>query len=248
MYYQDYVVNERKSLRRDKEGRPHLDKVARLDDFFAGCRASEINADLIRKFIEDQRAKGLSNGSINRSLSALKHMFRLAKQDEKLQHVPHFPMTPEADPRPGYLEREQYDKLFAELPAYLRLPLALGYYSGMRLGEVLGLQWLRKDEKGVPREQVDFLHGVIHLEAFETKSNEARDIPIVSQLRTLLLEQREKNRKAHCPYVCFRLDPRGDAVKIVGFRRAWQSACIRAGLGSMVPEVDSETGEVLYAK
>jgi hypothetical protein len=33
-YYADYVTNGRKSLRHDKNGNPHLDTVARLDDFF----------------------------------------------------------------------------------------------------------------------------------------------------------------------------------------------------------------------
>ena len=31
------------------------------------------------------------------------------------------------------------------LPDYLRLPLALGYFSGMRLGEVLSLEWNQVD-------------------------------------------------------------------------------------------------------
>src|ERR1700733_7503745 len=33
-YYADYEINGRKSLRHDKEGNPHLDKIARLDGFF----------------------------------------------------------------------------------------------------------------------------------------------------------------------------------------------------------------------
>ena len=53
-YYADCVTNGRKSLRHDKDGNQHLDKVARLDDFFSGYRTSEIDASLIRKFIADQ--------------------------------------------------------------------------------------------------------------------------------------------------------------------------------------------------
>ena len=87
-FYQDYSVNQRKSLRRNKDGAPHLDKVVRLDGFFSGYRASEIGADLIRKFIADRQAKGLANGSINRSVSALRRMFNLAKQDVQLRDIP----------------------------------------------------------------------------------------------------------------------------------------------------------------
>ena len=55
-------------------------------------------------------------------------------------------------------------------------------------------------------------------------------------------------RQPGCPYVCFRLDGRGHAVKIEGFRKAWQSACIRVGLGKIVPEVAPNTSETIYAR
>jgi len=77
----------------------------------------------------------------------------------------------------------------------------------MREGEILGLDW----------SQVDFLRGVVRLRAGETKNDEAREIPIVPQLRMLLIEQRAKRQPA-CPYVCFRLDRKGHAVKVCSFR------------------------------
>jgi len=235
-YYEDYSVNGRKSLRRDARGNPRLDKVIRLDDFFAGYHASEIDADLIREFTANQQGKGLANGSINRSVSALRRMFNLAREDGKLRDLPYFPTLKEARPRQGFFEKEQYEKLFAELPDYLRLPFAIGFFSGMREGEILGLDW----------SQVDFLRSVIQLRAGETKNDEAREVPIVPQLRTLLMEQHAK-RQPNCPYVCFRLDRKGHAVKVRGFRKAWYSGCIRAGLGKMEPKIDRVTGELLYA-
>jgi integrase len=232
---QDYVVNQRKSLRHDKGGEPHLDKVARLDGFFKGYRASEIDADLIRKFIADQQGRGLANGSINRSVSALRRMFNLAKDDGKLRDIPSFPMVKEARPRQGFFEHPQDDKLLSALPDYLRLPFSVGFCSGIREGEIFGLEW----------SQVDFLRGVIQLRAGETKNDEAREIPIVPQLRTLLVEQYAK-RHQNCPYVCFRLERHVHAVRVRGFRKAWYSACVRLGLGKMEPKMDRVTGELLY--
>jgi integrase len=49
----------------------------------------------------------------------------------------------------------------------------------MRRSEVLGLRW----------EQVNFLSGTIVLLPGETKNDEGRNIPIVPQLRTMLMEQ-----------------------------------------------------------
>jgi integrase len=226
-YYEDYSVNRRKSLRRDDEGNPRLDKVVRLDDFFSGYRAADIDADLIRKFSSEQQKKGLANGSINRSISALRRMFNLAVEDRRLRDIPHFPMLEEATPRQGFFECEQYEKLFNALPDYLRLPFSLAYFSGMRQGEILGLRWA----------QVDFLAGAIELLPDETKGNKARSIPIIPQLRTLLLEQHAR-RQAGCPHVCFRVDKKGNAIQVQGFRKAWYTACVKAGLGKMIPVQD----------
>jgi integrase len=85
------------------------------------------------------------------------------------------------------------------------------------------------------------LAGGISLYAGTTKNDGARQIPIVPQLRAALVEQRVQ-RQAGCPYVCFRLDRRGHPVKIGGFRKAWQRACIKAEFGKMEPATDAETG------
>ena len=87
-----------------------------MDSFFSGYRVSEIDASLIRKFVSEQQAKGLANGTINRSVSALRRMYYLAKEDDKLRDVPHFPMVDEAPPRKGFFEAHEYEKLLAALP------------------------------------------------------------------------------------------------------------------------------------
>lgn len=234
-YMLDYQVNDRKSLRRDDEGNPRLDAVTRLDDFFSGIRASDVDADFIRKFIADQQKRALSNGSINRSISALRRMFNQAVEEGKLRTVPHFPMLREAAPRQGFFEHKQYEALSAVLPEQLRLPLALGFFTGMRLGEVLHLRW----------EQVDFISNTITLRNGETKNDSGRHIPIIPQLRTHLVQQHAK-RVGTFPLVCFRLDSRGQAVNIGGFRKAWQSRCVKLGFGSFEPAVNAATGETLY--
>ena len=235
-YYRDYEINGRKSLRRDAEGKPYLDKVVRLDGFFRGWLSAEIDADSVRKFIADQQKQSLSNGSINRSIAALKRMFNLARQDGALRTVPYFPMLKESAPRQGFFEPKQYTALSEAVPDYLRLPLAIGYYTGMRLGEILSLEW----------NQIDFFANIIALRAGTTKNDEAREVPIVPSLRALLAAQKSR-REAGCPYVCFRFDRDGRSAKIKGFRKAWYSACVKAGLGKMVPVVDG-AGKPEYAK
>jgi integrase len=221
-FYADYVSNRRKSLRY-KNGLPHSDKVARLDTFFAGMKATEIDSDLVRRFVIGEQKRGLSDASINRSLACLSKMFSLAIETGKLQYAPKIKSLREHNTRTGFFSREGYDRLFAELPDYFRLPYAIAYFTGMRKSEILGLDW----------SQVDFLNGVIRLREGETKNDEARTAPIVPELRTLLIEQ-HRNRQPECKYVCYRVNYKGLAVKIDRCRRVWLSACRRAGLTGML--------------
>ena len=236
-YYLDYEARESKSLERDREGKPYTDAVRRLDPFFAGYRASEISTDVIKRFVKAERERGLSNGSINRSTSALRRMFNLARREDKLRNVPYFPMLKESPPRKGFFEKADYEVLSAALPDYARLPLALGFFTGMRKGEALGLRW----------DQVDFLENTITLHAGETKNDEGRVIPIAPQLGAALRERRSK-RADSCPYVCYRFDRRGRADRIKGMRRVWESRCVELGLGRMVARTDPATGEVVCGK
>lgn len=218
-YMKDYLTNGRKSVWYDKEGTARLDNVTRLDSFFVGRHVSEITTDLMQEFSEKLLAAGKGNSTVNRSLSALRRMFNLAKRCGKLREVPYFPMLKEPSPRQGLLTHEMYPTLLRELPDYLRLPLVLGYRTGMRLGEVRGLKW----------DQVNLADRVIHLNAGETKNDEARDIPIADELVTALREQSLK-RRLECPYVCFRIEE-GKALPLGDFRKAWHHCCVKLGLG-----------------
>lgn len=202
-YIADYVTNARKSLRFDKDGKPRIDKVVRLDNFFSGYRVSAITTDKMRELSARLQEAGKENSTINRSLAALRRMFNLAKKDGKLRDVPYFPMLREPPPRKGLLDHEKYPLLLAALPEYLRPVLAIGYHTGMRLGEIRKLRW----------EQVNFLDRIIRLDAGETKNNEAREIPVADELYATLQRQYAK-RRPECPFVCFRIDRGGKALPI----------------------------------
>lgn len=205
---------------------------SRSDQFSFGWRASDIDADLVNKFIDGEQKGSLGSGTINRSIFALKRMFSLARKQGKIR-VPHFPMLKEAAPRLGSFERGDYDKLFIALPDYLRLPLAMGYFTGMREGEILGVRW----------NQVDFLSGVIHLRAGETKNDEGREIPIVPEWRDLLDTEYAKPHP-DCEHVCSRLDRLEHRVRIQSFRKACCAACVRADLGKWDSAQDPTTGNL----
>jgi integrase len=193
---------------------------------------AEIDTDSMRQFAAKLQAEGKRDSTVNRSLSVLRRMLHLAKREGKISELPFVPMLKEPAPRQGFFEPDQFEALRGALPEHLRLPLAVGYYTAMRLGEILSLEW----------SQVDFLANTITLHAGTTKNDEARTIPLVPQLRALLLDQRAR-RQVDCPYVCFRLDAKGHALQIQGFRKSWYRACVKVGLGTMQPAIDRATGK-----
>jgi integrase len=112
-------------------------------------------------------------------------MFNLAVQDGTLKTSPHFPMLKEAPPRRGFLEYGDFQKLRQELPEYLRALATLGYYTGMRVGEMLRMRC----------DSVDFQGKEIRLNPGETKNDEPRTVPLVSELLEMLRIEREKSKR-----------------------------------------------------
>jgi site-specific recombinase XerD len=111
-YLRDYAVNGKKTLRDAQSN------VDRLTEFFGGDRVIEITSRRINEYIGTRRVGHLSNGSINRELSALKRMFHLAARQEPptVQHVPVIPMLKERNTRTGFFEHEEFLSLRGCLP------------------------------------------------------------------------------------------------------------------------------------
>ena len=112
---------------------------------------------------------------------------------------------------------QRFSKVREQLPEYLRSITTMGYLTGMRLGEILGLRW----------KNVSFLDAEIRLDAGSTKNGDPRTIPLAGELLELLKIERQKNITAES---LFAHD--GQPIKI--FRKGWKSACKRAGLTGLL--------------
>ena len=144
--------------------------------------------------------KLVSNGEINRELTALKRMFNLAVQSDKLTRMPHVPLLRERNTRLGFFEPEQLDAVLAHLPEEIQPVIQFAAITGWRIAsEVLPLEW----------RQVDFDGGEVRLDAHTTKNGDGRVFPFTTDLRALLKAreaERDRLKKAGqlCPFVFFR--------------------------------------------
>jgi len=216
----DYEANGKASITRVKLS------SRMLKGYFAGMRASNVTTVHIHGYIKKRKGmitrlgKRTSNGTINRELTMLKRAYNLARQSTppRVYQAPFIPMLKEAPPREGFIGPSEYLALKAALPSHLKPVLTTGYFTGLRLSEILNLRW----------HQVDLQRRLIRLEPSDTKNRTARTIYLGDELYQALAElkaQRDWNWP-DAQHVFLR-----NGTPIKEFKKAWQTACVEVGLG-----------------
>jgi integrase len=129
----DYQIRGRKNQRQVKS------KVNYVLAHFGHDRAKSVMTDRIKTYIATCQHAGAAVAQINRELAALKRMFNLALQAEKLPSAPYIPSLTENNVRTGFFEYEEFLALRKALPDFLKPVVTFGYYTGWWSGEVLTL-------------------------------------------------------------------------------------------------------------
>jgi integrase len=221
MLEDSYVVNKRRSLKRLKGALVHLAEE------FKGVPARAIDEGRIGAYTRKRLDEGAANGTANRELTALKRMYNLALQAQRVSRRPHIEMLAEATPRSGFVERRQYEAILGNLPTTVAPVVATAYLTGWRLAsEVLTRQW----------RHVDFHAGFLRLEPGETKNGLGRMFPLIPELRAVLQAQRQYTTDVEqatgqvVPWIFHR-----NGRPLVSIRKAWDKACTAAGFPSLIP-------------
>jgi len=206
----DYKLNEKKSLERAERSLKHL----RIG--FKGQRVPQISTDQIMIYIEKRKGEGAKNATINRELSALKRMLNLgAKQTPpKVDRVPFIPMLRENNVRKGFFEHGEFLKFRENLPSHLRGFVTFAYKTGWRRSEIANLTW----------SNVDLKHGLVRLNAGETKNDEGRVVFLDEETKKILNDawQSRKRTKKLTPFVFVNKDC---TDKIRRFDKSWKTVC-----------------------
>lgn len=182
--------------------------------YWGKFHAVQVTTEKLTKYQKKRVKDGAQPATINRELAVMRRAFKVGQRltPPLVGIVPHFPKMPERNARRGFLEQEGYRKMLAALPEDVQPLLVVGYHTGARMGELLGLRW----------SQVNLEEGTITLQRGETKNDEPRTLPIYGDMAEHL--ERLKASKGRCRFVFHRA---GKPIK--DFRHSWEQAAIESG-------------------
>jgi integrase len=201
-----------------------------LNQFFQNRRVAAITASETTKYIAWRQAQGVANGTINRELSVLGTMLRLAYERGKVLRLPTIHLLKEASPRSGFFERDQFLAVRRHLPEALQVAITVSYTFGWRTSEVLTLE----------RRHVNVSEGTIRLDPGTTKSGEGRLVYLTPELKPLLEEQLKRVDELGWKlgrivlFLFPHLTGQYQGRRIRDFRKAWYMACRKAGCAGMI--------------
>jgi len=210
-----------------------------LEGAFGRYRVSDITEKLIGKYEQTRFKEKVKPTTVNRELSVLRAMLRLGVKHKVVSadRMPVIEMHSPSDPRQGFIEREQYEKLFDALPAWLQPVLTFAFQTAWRKEEVLGLKW----------EFVDLKERQIILPSRMSKNGKAR--PIYADDPVFNVLERQKQRQIEdgaesFPFVFHRMRSTGGSrterkenahpERIGDFKKIWAKACEKAGLEGLL--------------
>lgn len=202
---------------------------------FGSRRLSSIRASTVQAWATGMvKTGGLSPSTARKNFQKVKAVFNAAARDGIIQRspcsgvrtteVPHAEIVP--------LTREQVERLAAALPERYRALVVLGIGSGLRPGELFGLEvrhvnFLRRTVKVEQQLQQTAGHGVYVCDPKTKRSY--RTVPVS---RTVLeaLTQHLQAYPAGPDEHLFRMDRGGPIIRTAFFGHVWRPSVERAGL------------------
>ncbi len=213
---QEYELKGRKTWGR------RLQHIAHLRKSFGGIRVKAITSEKLGHYISKRLKEGAANATINRELDCLHRMMVLGSRQTppKVGRMPHFPKLEETNIREGFFTHAEFLALRGASPFHIKVALTIGYYSGMRLREIIG-------GKGLTWDQVDFEEQCIRLSSIQMKTKTPRVIFMVDDFYKVLSKAKEIRDRDFptCPFVCHI-----NGKSFSQLRQGWNVACKRIGL------------------
>lgn len=187
-------------------------KLRWLDQYLGGKQLDEIDRTLIDR-IKFDREKIASAGTTNRYLALIRAILRRACHEwEWIDRVPKFKLFREAEGRVRSLNLPEFESLIRELPEHLADMAVFSVATGLRQGNVKGLEWQYVD--------LDRRHAWIP--GSKHKNGKPHSVPLNEMALSVLRKQLGKHPSR---VFTFRGEPIGQVNT-----KAWKQALQRAGI------------------
>ena len=198
------------------EVRPHhTDRLSHLLPYFADIPLLRLNKGMAADYrIRRHQQKAVSDATINRDLSVLRHILYWAVDQSILPANPltRLRLARERRVRRPVMSVQEELRLLAVSPIHLKRIIIAALDTGMRRGEILNQLW----------EHIDMQRKVLSVSRSKTPEGEAREIPLTRRLYKLLEETR---RNAGLVFT-YKNQPISHTIKT-----SWSGALSNAKLG-----------------
>ena len=171
---------------------------AHVRPYFGDRIAASLTTKDFEQYREDKKNE-VEPTTINRHLSYIRSGYWTGFKrvtPRMVDFIPAFPIVNESyNIRKGFLTMDGYEKVLAQLPVSLKPLLICGFHVSSRKGELTNILW----------SQVDLEEKLIVLEADQTKSGEARALPIYGDMVEALQQQKKirDEQFPECAHVFF---------------------------------------------
>jgi len=184
-----------------------------LDRFLGGKDLEIITRALLDRITEAKLAEGVTNATVNRVLEVVRAILRKCINDwEWLDRAPHVRMLKEPTRRIRFLTRVEAQQLLAALPKHLADMAAFSLATGLRRGNVTGLQW----------SQVDLARRLAWIHPDQAKARRAIPVPLNAEA-VVIIRRQEGTHPTHV------FSYKGRPI-IQASTKAWYAALEKAGI------------------
>jgi integrase len=210
---------------RGKDSKQFLSNLKYVRLAFGDWRALALTAEKVDEYVKEQLEKESKPATINRRTQLLKQAYALATTRGHLSKVPVIRhLSEKGNTRTGFFDEAQFRDVCRHLYPHLRDFCLFSFLAGWRKSEIASLGW----------ETVE--GDTIRLRGEDSKNGEPRMVVLEGELEELMAR-----RKAARPVTT----ATGDVMLVdlvfhhqgqpIGdFRKAWQTACVAAGVGKFV--------------
>lgn len=183
-----------------------------LTPHLGGKELTAINRELVDA-VKSVRAKGVTTATANRYMALVRAILRRACNEwEWVDRVPKVGMFKQSGGRTRSLTRDEFTRLLDELPEHLADMAQFSVATGLRQGNVTGLQW----------KQISLERQHLWVSADEHKNGRAHSVPLNVAAMAVLIK-----RQGDHPTHVFTYE--GHPIGQVN-TKAWRGALKRAGI------------------